>query len=186
VLKIAGCPAANALLHSSRKTFKYQPMRTSQLLKKIDSLGIDLPKISGPFGSYLPAKRSGELIFLAGQLPMKDGQLIATGKVPSVCSIDQAREGARHAVINALAAAITLVKDRPGIAGVPQVRVFVNSDPDFGEQSKISNAASELLEQVFGEAGKHARTSIGVTALPLGAAVEVEVVFETEPEEKTD
>jgi enamine deaminase RidA (YjgF/YER057c/UK114 family) len=150
------------------------------LQQKLAALKIDLPQLSGPFGSYLPAKRAGDLIFLAGQLPMKDGKLLATGKVPSACSVEQARLAARQCVINALAAAIHLVPDR-GIAGVAQVRVMVNSDPTFTDQSKIANGASELLEEIFGAAGKHARTSIGVAALPLDSAVEVEVVFEADP-----
>lgn len=148
------------------------------LSQRLVKAGISLPEVSGPFGAYVPAKAVGGLLFLAGQLPMRDGKLIATGLVPSACSIDQARLGARQCVIQALAAARTAVADLEQIAGVVRVAVFVASESDFTDQPKIANAASELLLELFGDAGKHARTSLGVASLPLGAAVEVEVTFQ--------
>lgn len=145
--------------------------------KRLNELGIELPTVSGPFGSYVPAKRSGNLIYVAGQLPMKDGQLLAVGQVPSRCTLDEARTGARQCVINALAAVRT-VADINHIGGVVRVGVFVSSDKDFTQQPQVANAASELLKDIFGESGQHARSAVGVISLPLDAAVEIEFVFE--------
>lgn len=148
------------------------------LNQQLQSLGITLPPVSGPFGSYVPARRVGNLIFVAGQLPMKDGKLMATGPVPSRCSADDARAAARQCVINAIAAVQSLPHGIDQIAGVVRVGAFVNSDNTFTEQPKIADAASELLTQLFGDAGKHARAAVGVNVLPLDASVEVEFIFE--------
>ena len=145
---------------------------------RLASLGITVPAVPGPFGAYVPAKRSGNLVFVAGQLPMKDGKLVATGQVLSRCGIDAAKAAARQCVVNALAAVRTVEPDLGKIAGVIRVGVFVNSDPTFTEQPKVANGASEFLIELLGDAGKHARAAVGVSALPLDAAVEVEFVFE--------
>jgi enamine deaminase RidA (YjgF/YER057c/UK114 family) len=147
------------------------------ITKRLTELGISLPTVPGPFGAYVPAKRSDNLIYIAGQLPMKDGKLVAAGQVPSRCPVDLARDGARQCVINALAAAQTIV-DVNHIAGVVRVGVFVSSDPAFTQQPQVANAASELLKEIFGESGQHARAAVGVAALPLDAAVEIEFIFE--------
>ena len=139
---------------------------------------LHLPNLSGPFGTYVPAKRVGDLIFVAGQLPMKDGILLAAGAVPSRSSIEQARTAARQCVINGLAAAVTVV-DLQQIKGPVRVGVFVNSDAGFIEQPKVANAASEFLIELFGEAGQHARAAVGVNTLPLDACVEIEFLFHT-------
>jgi enamine deaminase RidA (YjgF/YER057c/UK114 family) len=110
---------------------------------------------------------------------MLDGKMLAAGPVPSRCSVEQARLAARQCVINALAAAGTVI-DLDRLRGVARVGVFVNSDPTFFEQPKIANAASELLIQLFGESGRHTRAAVGVSSLPLDAAVEIELVFEGE------
>ncbi|HSZ57476.1 MAG TPA: RidA family protein [Tepidisphaeraceae bacterium] len=149
-------------------------MRVSERLAE---LKIELPAMSGPFGAYLPAKRVGNLIYVAGQLPMKDGQLLAIGQVPSRCSIDQARNAARQCVINALAAVKAIEGSIDQLTGVARVGAFINSDAAFIEQPKIANAASELLLELFGEAGKHVRAAVGVNTLPLDAAVEIEFIF---------
>jgi enamine deaminase RidA (YjgF/YER057c/UK114 family) len=149
------------------------------LRDQLSKLNITIPQLAGPFGSYVPAKRSGNLIFVSGQLPMRDGILLAAGPVPSRCSIEQARLAAAQCVINALAAAATAI-DLDRLRGVVRVGVFVNSDPTFFEQPKVANAASELLIQIFGEDGKHARAAVGVNTLPLDAAVEFELVLEGE------
>jgi enamine deaminase RidA (YjgF/YER057c/UK114 family) len=141
-------------------------------------LGITVPTVPGPFGAYVPAKQSGNLVFVAGQLPMKDGKLVATGQVPSPCSVEDAKAAARQCVVNALAAVRTVEPDLGRIAGVVRVGVFVNSNPTFTEQPKVANGASEFLIELLGDAGKHARAAVGVSALPLDAAVEVEFVFE--------
>jgi len=145
---------------------------------KLKSLGITLPSVPGPFGAYVPAKRSGGLVFVAGQLPMKDGKLLATGQVPSRCTIDAAKSAARQCVINALAAVRTAEPDLDRIAGVIRVGAFVSSDASFTEQPNVANGASEFLLELFGDAGRHARAAVGVNTLPLDAAVEVEFVFE--------
>ena len=146
--------------------------------QRLTSLGITVPLVPGPFGAYVPAKRSGNLVFVAGQLPMKDGKLVAAGQVPSRCSVDDAKAAARQCVVNALAAVRTVEPDLDRIAGVLRVVVFVNSDPTFTEQPKVGNGASEFLIELLGDAGKHARAAVGVSALPLDAAVEVEFLFE--------
>lgn len=147
----------------------------SQALSK---LGLSLPPLPGPFGSYVPAKRVGSLVYVAGQLPMKDGKLLATGPVPSACSIESAQIAAKQCVINALAAVETL---GPGsidsLKSVVRVGVFVQSDAGFDAQPKVANAASEFLIELFGDAGRHARAAVGTNALPLNAAVEIEFIF---------
>jgi len=142
------------------------------------SLNITLPLVSGPFGAYIPAKRVGNLIYVAGQLPMKDGKLMATGQVPSKCSIDLAKEAARQCVINGLAAVQSLDGGVDQIVGVARVGAFISSDDNFTDQPGVANAASELLMQIFGDAGKHARAAVGVNTLPRDGSVEIEFIFE--------
>jgi enamine deaminase RidA (YjgF/YER057c/UK114 family) len=146
--------------------------------EKLRALHIDLPAVSGPFGAYVPARRAGNLVYVAGQLPMKDGKLIATGPVPSRCSIEQARAAARQCIINALAAVQMIPGGIEALSGVVRVGAFVSSDGGFTDQSKVADAASDLLQEIFGEAGRHARVSVGVNALPRDASVEIEVLFE--------
>ena len=147
------------------------------LTEKLQQLNIALPPMAGPFGAYVPAKRVGNLIYVAGQLPMKDGKLIATGQVPTRASLEQAREAAKQCVINALAAVKAVEGSIDVIKGVARVGAFINSDTSFIEQPKVANAASELLQELFGEAGKHVRAAVGVNTLPLDAAVEIEFIF---------
>lgn len=150
------------------------------LTARLASLGITIPAVPGPFGAYLPAKRVGNLVYVAGQLPMKEGKPLATGQVPSRCSIDQAQSAARQCVINALAAATTVVS-LEDITGVLRVGAFVSSDTTFTAQPQVANGASEFLIELFGDAGKHVRAAVGVNTLPLDASVEVEFIFITEP-----
>src|SRR3954447_16772404 len=147
--------------------------------EKLKSLNIALPPVSGPFGSYVPARKVGNLIFVAGQLPMKDGKLLATGLVPSRCSLELARDAARQCVINALAAVQSLPGGIDQLIGVVRVGAFVSSDTTFTEQPKVADAASELLKEIFGDAGQHVRAAVGVNTLPRDAAVEIEVVFQS-------
>lgn len=154
-------------------------MKTMSIRHKLESLGITLPKLTGPFGAYIPAKRVGSLIYVAGQIPMKDGKLIATGQVPSKCSLEQAREAARQCVINGLAAVDSLPGGVDQISGVARVGAWISSDIGFTEQPKVANAASELLIEVFGESGRHVRAAVGTNTLPLDAPVEIEFIFET-------
>jgi enamine deaminase RidA (YjgF/YER057c/UK114 family) len=149
------------------------------LRQRLASLNIVLPPLSGPFGAYIPVRRAGGLVFVAGQLPMRDGKLIATGQVPSRCSIEQAQLGARQCVINALAAVQAMEGTVDVLRGVVRVGAFVSSDPTFTQQPQVANAASQLLLDLFGDAGRHARAAVGAVSLPLDAAVEIEFVFHT-------
>ena len=151
----------------------------AKISEKLAELSINLPPVSGPFGAYVPAKRVGNLIFVAGQLPMKDGKLIAVGQVPSCCSLDDARIAARQCVINALAALQSLPGGIDQLTGVVRVGAFVSSDTSFTEQPRVADAASELLKEIFGDSGQHVRAAVGVNTLPRDASVEIEIVFET-------
>ena len=149
------------------------------LRDRLKNLGIDLPPVAGPFGAYVPAKIVGNLLFVSGQLPMKDGKLLVTGQVPSRCSVEAAKNAARQCAINALASAVTAgdgVLDR--LEGVVRIGAFVSSDSTFTQQPAVANGASEFFLELFGDSGKHARAAVGVNTLPLDASVEVEVVFE--------
>ena len=121
---------------------------------------------------------TGNLIYVAGQLPMKDGKLMALGQIPSRCTLEAARAAARQCIINAIAAVQSLPGGIDIIAGVVRVGAFVNSDATFTEQPKVADAAGELLPQIFGDSGKHARAAVGVNTLPRDASVEIEVIFE--------
>jgi enamine deaminase RidA (YjgF/YER057c/UK114 family) len=147
------------------------------LSERLAELGVSLPLMSGPFGSYVPAKRVGNLVYVAGQLPMKDGRLTAVGQVPSRCSLEEAKAAARQCVINALAAVKAVEGSIDHLSGVVRVGAFVSSDTAFIEQPKVANGASEFLLELFGDAGKHVRAAVGVNTLPLDAAVEVEFIF---------
>ena len=148
------------------------------LHEKLSTLNISLPPVSGPFGAYIPIKRVGNLLYLAGQLPMKDGKLLAAGQVPSKTSVDQAKAAARQCVINALGAINSIDGSLDHIVGVVRVGVFVSSDSSFTAQPQVANGASEFLLELFGETGKHVRAAVGVNTLPLDASVEVEFIFE--------
>jgi enamine deaminase RidA (YjgF/YER057c/UK114 family) len=151
---------------------------TMLLRDKLKTMGIELPSVSGPFGSYVPAKRVGNLIYVAGQLPMKDGQLMATGPVPSECSQELATAAAKQCVINALAAVNSLDGGIDQIKGVARVGAFVSSDNNFAAQPQVANGASDFLLELFGDAGKHARAAVGVNVLPRNGSVEIEIIFE--------
>jgi enamine deaminase RidA (YjgF/YER057c/UK114 family) len=144
---------------------------------RLRELGLTLPTVATPAGSYLPARRSGALVFTAGQLPLVDGALAATGKVGAEVNPEQASGLARICALNALAAVDALV-GLDAVAGVVKVVGFVASAPGFTGQPGVLNGASDLLAEVFGEAGRHARSAVGVAELPLGAPVEVELVVE--------
>jgi enamine deaminase RidA (YjgF/YER057c/UK114 family) len=146
--------------------------------EKIKSLGLELPPAPKPVGSYVPAVRAGSLVFLSGILPSKDGRLIRTGKVGSDLTLEEAREEARQAVINALSVLKAHIGELSDVLRCIKVTGFIASAPDFTEQPKVLNAASDLLAAVFGESGRHARAAVGVNVLPLNAPVEIEFVFE--------
>lgn len=148
------------------------------LSQRLAELGIEVPGVSGPFGAYVPAKRVGNLVFVSGQLPMKEGKLMATGQVPSRCTVESAKAAARQCVINALGAVKAIEGNVDRLKGVVRVGAFVSSDVGFTQQPAVANGASELLLELFGASGKHVRAAVGTNTLPLDASVEVEFVFE--------
>jgi enamine deaminase RidA (YjgF/YER057c/UK114 family) len=144
---------------------------------RLASLGLELPPVSPPKGVYVPARRTGNQVWTSGQLPLVGGELPATGLVGAEVTVDDAAAYARIATLNALAAIDALV-GLEAIAAVVKVVGYVASAPGFGGQPQVVNGGSELLGSVFGSSGEHARSAIGVAALPLGAPVEVEVVVD--------
>jgi enamine deaminase RidA (YjgF/YER057c/UK114 family) len=149
------------------------------IAKKLVELGWTLPVPPKPIAAYIPAVRSGNLLFVSGQLPMRDGKLLAAGPVPSVVSLESAAAAAAQCAVNALAIlGAELGGQWTQLRRVVRIGVFVNSDTGFTDQAKVANGASELLQQVLGESGRHARAAVGVNTLPLGAAVEAEFIFE--------
>jgi len=144
----------------------------------LSALGLVLPPAPKPVASYVPFARSGNLVWISGQLPFRDGALTTTGPVPSACSIESAQQAARQCALNALAVAADAAGGLDMIERVLRVGVFVQSDAGFTEQPKVANGASDLLQQIFGDAGRHARAAVGNIALPLGASVEVELLVQ--------
>jgi enamine deaminase RidA (YjgF/YER057c/UK114 family) len=149
--------------------------------ERLQELGLALPAVVPPVASYVPAVRSGTLVWTSGQLPMVEGQLPYMGKVGGQVTPEQAQELARTCALNALAAIDALV-GLDNVVRVVKVVGFVASVPDFTGQPGVVNGASELLGEVFGDAGRHARSAVGVASLPLDAPVEVELVVEVAPE----
>ena len=149
----------------------------SDVRARLTELGLELPEVVPPVAAYVPAVRTGDLVFTSGQLPMVEGSLLAVGKVGALVTPEQAKELARTCALNALAAIEALV-GLDSVVRVVKVVGFVASTPDFIGQPGVVNGASELLGEVFGDAGQHARSAVGVSALPLDAPVEVELVVE--------
>ena len=149
--------------------------------QRLQDLGIKLPSAPKPVAAYVPAVRTGKLIFVSGQIPFRDGHLICTGPVPSAASIDEARDAARQCVLNALAVLADVMQvNLDHVHRIVRLGVFVSSDAGFGDQPKVANGASELLQDIFGEKGRHARAAVGSIALPLNATVEVEMLVEVQ------
>jgi enamine deaminase RidA (YjgF/YER057c/UK114 family) len=145
--------------------------------QRLAELGLTLPQVVPPVAAYVPAVQTGNYVYVSGQLPMVDGALPATGKVGAEVSPEQAKELAARSALNALAAVDALVGlDR--VTRVVKVVGFVASAPDFSGQPAVVNGASELFGAVFGDAGRHARSAVGVAVLPLNAPVEVEMIVE--------
>jgi enamine deaminase RidA (YjgF/YER057c/UK114 family) len=147
-------------------------------LERLRELGHELPSVPTPAGSYVPATRSGNLIFTAGQLPFVDGTLTLTGKVGESVTPEEAQDAARLCALNALAAAASAADGLDNIGRVVKVTGFVASAEGFTGQPGVINGASDFLGEVFGEAGRHARSAVGVAELPLGSPVEVELILE--------
>ncbi|MFI9415450.1 RidA family protein [Nocardia gamkensis] len=149
----------------------------TQWEKNLAELGITLPPVVAPVAAYIPAIRTGSLVYTSGQLPFVNGQLSAVGKVGAEVSIEEAEEAARLCALNALAAVHDLV-GLDAVVRIVKVVGFVASAPGFGDQPVVINGASEFLGQVFGDAGKHARSAVGVSELPRNTPVEVELIAE--------
>ncbi len=146
--------------------------------ERLAALGLVLPEVTPPLAAYVPAVRTGSYVYTAGQLPVVDGQLQATGKVGAEVSAADASALARICALNALAAAASAAGGLAAITRIVKVTGFVASAPDFTGQPQVVNGASELLLEVFGEAGRHARSAVGMAVLPLDAPVEVELIVE--------
>jgi enamine deaminase RidA (YjgF/YER057c/UK114 family) len=145
---------------------------------RLAELGLELPGVSAPAGAYIPALVTGNLVYTAGQLPFVDGALPATGKVGADVEADAAKGYAATAVLNALAAVESVIGSLDRVTRIVKLVGFVASDPSFTGQPGVINGASELLGEIFGESGKHARSAVGVAVLPLDAPVEVELIVE--------
>ena len=146
--------------------------------RRLAALGLALPAVAAPLGGYVPAVRTGAHVHTSGQLPLVDGRLVATGKVGGELGPEQAKELARTCAVNALAAVKAEVGDLARVSRVVKVVGYVASSPGFTGQPGVVNGASELLVEVFGEAGRHARSAVGVAVLPLDAPVELELLVE--------
>lgn len=146
--------------------------------EKLAAMGLAVPEVVKPVAAYVPAVRSGNHVFTAGQLPMRSGVMMMTGKVGGEVAPEQAYECAKQCALNALAAVGSVVGGINEIKRIVKVVVFVASTPGFTGQPAVANGASELLGEVFGDAGIHARSAVGVSALPLDAPVEVELIVE--------
>jgi enamine deaminase RidA (YjgF/YER057c/UK114 family) len=145
---------------------------------RLEALGLTVPEVVTPVASYVPAVRTGNHVYTAGQLPMRDGKLTLTGKVGSEVSLEDAAAAAQQCALNAIAAVKSVVGDLSRVVRVVKAVVFVASAPDFTGQPQVANGASDLFGKAFGDAGQHARSAVGVLVLPLGAPVEVELVVE--------
>lgn len=151
------------------------------LRDRLAGLGYELPPVPAPAGSYVPAARAGELVFTAGQLPLHHGELLYTGKVGATVTLEEAREAAALCAVNALSAVLSLGDEASGTLRVVKVVGYVASAEGFGGQPQVLNGASELLGEVLGGEGVHARSAVGVAELPFDAPVEVELVVELSP-----
>lgn len=146
--------------------------------ERLEAMDLPVPEVAKPVASYIPAVRSGSHVFTSGQLPMREGQLLTTGKVGGEVTPEEATDCARQCALNAIAAVRAEVGELSQVKRVVKVVVFVASTPDFTGQPGVANGASELLGEAFGDAGRHARSAVGVPVLPLDAPVEVELVVE--------
>ncbi|MFZ0078932.1 MAG: RidA family protein [Trebonia sp.] len=149
--------------------------------ERLAALGLTLPPVAAPVAAYVPAVRTGSYVYVSGQLPLVDGKLQATGKVGASVSVEEAAALARICALNGLAAAAGAVGGPDGldaIARIVKVTCFVASDPSFTGQAQVANGASEFLIEVLGEAGRHARSAVGMAVLPLDTPVEVELIAE--------
>jgi enamine deaminase RidA (YjgF/YER057c/UK114 family) len=146
--------------------------------ERLAALGLVLPEVVPPLAAYVPAIRTGNYVYTSGQLPMVGGKLLTTGKVGDAVSVEDAYSLARICALNALAAVASVSGGLPNIVRIIKVTGFVSSVPGFTDQAQVVNGASVLLGEVLGEAGRHARSAVGVAVLPLDAPVEIELIAE--------
>jgi len=151
---------------------------TNTIESRLTELGITLPEVAAPVAAYIPAQQTGNLVFTSGQLPMRDGALMATGILGVDIEIDEAYACARQCALNALAAIKAIVGDLDRVVRIVKVTGYVASHPTFTNQPAVVNGASELLAEIFGPSAAHARSSIGMAVLPLNAPVEIELLVE--------
>lgn len=144
----------------------------------LESMGIVLPGVARPVAAYVPAVRTGDLVFVSGQVPVEGGRPTHIGHVGAEVSLEEAQAAARTCCLNGLAALKAEIGDLARVTRVVRLCVYVASAPGFTDQPRVGNGASELLQEIFGESGRHARAAIGVAELPLGVPVEVEFLFE--------
>ncbi len=148
--------------------------------ERLNQLGVKLPQTAKPVGNYLPAVRSGNLLFLSGHGPFKDPNVKVTGKVGRELTVDEAYQTARNVALNCLASAKAVIGDLGKVKRVVKLLGMVNCTEDFREQPKVINGASDLLVEIFGDAGKHARSAVGMQSLPNQIPVEIEMILEIE------
>ena len=148
--------------------------------EKLDSLGIELPEVAQPLGSYVPSLRTGNLLYVSGMLPLKGGMIEKTGRVGETVTPEEAALAAKTAAINGIAVLKAAVGSLGRVRRCVKISGFVASAEDFTEQPKVVNGASDLLSEIFGERGRHTRVAVGVNVLPLNAPVEISFIFEVE------
>ena len=149
---------------------------TTHIDRRLEELGLTLPEAAAPVAAYVPTVLAGGLLHVSGQLPFRDGQLM-TGRLGEGVSLDEGKEAAKHCALMLLAQVKAALGSLDRVERVVKLGVFVNSTGDFTEQPQVANGASELMQDVFGENGRHARAAVGVPALPRGVAVEIDGIF---------
>ncbi len=150
----------------------------NRIKARLEELGIDLPEVAAPAGSYVATVQAGNLLHVSGQLPIRDGQVACTGRLGDGVSVEDGIAAARLCALNIVAQAKAALGDLDRVRRVVKLTGYVASAPDFTGQPTVINGASDLMADVFGAAGRHARAAVGVAALPLGAAVEIEAVLD--------
>jgi enamine deaminase RidA (YjgF/YER057c/UK114 family) len=148
--------------------------------ERLEQLGVTLPVPAAPVAAYVPCVRTGNLVYVSGQVPLVDGKPSHPGRLGAEVGLEEGAAAARHCAVNVLAALKAELGELARVRRVVKVTVFVASEPGFTDQPKVANGASELFGEAFGEAGRHARAAVGVAALPLGVPVEVDAIVETD------
>lgn len=146
--------------------------------ERLSKLGVVIPEVSKPVAAYVPALKAGEFVYVSGQLPLKDGQLVYQGKIGKDLTVEEGQAAAEIAVINCLAALKSCITDWGQVVQIVKINGYIQSESDFSDQALVLNGASNLLEQVFADKGKHARAAVGVNSLPLNAACEIEMIVQ--------